>query len=67
MTDVRTWIRVEDETGQWDHDKSRPLPDGVSVVKGPKGADEYVGRWAREGKPKVSKGGDSAAKTDDKK
>lgn len=63
MTDVRTWIRVEDETGQWDHDKSRPLPDGVKPVKD---AEEYVGRWAREGKPKVSKGGDSAAKTDDK-
>lgn len=64
MTDVRTWIRVEDETGQWDHDKSRSLPKGATVVKG---YPEHVGRWARDPKPRVRKGGDAAVKTDDKK
>lgn len=64
MTDVRTWIRVEDETGQWDHDKSRPLPEGVKPVKD---YGEHVGRWARDPKPRVRKGGDAAAKADDKK
>lgn len=64
MTDVRTWIRVEDETGQWDHDKARPIPDGAKAVKD---YDEHVGRWARESKPKVSKGGGPEPKPDDKK
>lgn len=55
----RTWIRVEDEFGQYDHDKSRPLRDGVSVVKD---YPEHVGDWARPVKPRTTKSGKPTAK-----
>lgn len=64
MTDTRTWIRVEDAFGQFDHDKARPLPDGVSVVKG---HDEHVGLWARPVKPRTDKAGKPAEKKADEK
>ena len=62
MTDVRTWIRVEDAFGQWDHDKSRPLPDGVTVVEG---YPEHEGRWARESKGFTDKSGKPTDKAGD--
>ena len=64
MTDVRTWIRVEDETGQWDHDKSRPLPDGVTVVKD---YPVHHGTLARESKPRTDKSGKPSEPVVDKK
>lgn len=54
MADTRTWIRVEDASGQFDHDKSRPLPDGVTAVEG---YAEHVGPWARDPKPRTDKAG----------
>jgi len=52
--DNRTWIRVEDESGQFDHDKSRPLPPGVKPVEG---YPEHYGPLAREPKPRTDKTG----------
>lgn len=55
--DIHTWIRVEDEFGQFDLRKDQPLPKGVKKV-----ADypEHVGPMGRDGKPKTaSKGGNS--------
>ncbi len=48
----KTWIRVEDNFGQYDHEKGLPLPDRVRVVEG---YPEHVGPWAREGKPRTNK------------
>lgn len=51
----RTWIRVEDEFGQFDWPKDQDLPQGVKPVKD---YPEHVGTIARDGKPKTaSKGG----------
>lgn len=55
MTDVRVWIRVEDDSAQWDHAEDRPIPDGVRVVKN---YPKHEGFWAREPKPKTSKAGE---------
>lgn len=45
-----TWIRVEDETGQFDHRADLPLPKGQTVVDG---YPEHVGFNARAPKSKV--------------
>lgn len=63
MSDIRTWIRVEDQFAQFDHDSSRPLPDGVSVVKD---YPEHVSPWARPGKARTDKAGKPAEKPSDK-
>lgn len=60
MTADKTWIRVQDEFAQFDHPKGAPLPKGVTEVKG---ADEYVGAWARDPKRRTDKAGKSVAKT----
>lgn len=54
MTDNRTWIRVEDAFGHFDHDKSRPLREGLKVVKD---YPEHVSPWARPPKPRTNKAG----------
>jgi hypothetical protein len=45
-----TWIRVEDEFGQFDHRADLPLPAGQKVVDG---YPEHVGQNARAPKAKV--------------
>jgi len=45
-----TWIRVENEHGQFDHRADLPLPDGQSVVDG---YPEHVSETARRPKAKV--------------
>ena len=45
-----TWIRVEDEGGQFDHRADLPLPKGQTVVEG---YPEHVGPNARAPKTKV--------------
>lgn len=45
-----TWIRVQDDTGQFDHRADLPLPDGQSVVEG---YPEHVAEVARAPKAKV--------------
>lgn len=51
---TRIWIRVEDDFAQFDHDKSRPIPDGITVVKD---YPEHVGTVARDPKPRTTKAG----------
>lgn len=62
MSMHRTWIRVEDAFGQFDHDKSRPLPNGVTVVEG---YAEHKGRWARDPKGFTDKAGKPTDKLHD--
>lgn len=45
-----TWIRVEDDSGQFDHRADLPLPKGQTVVDG---YPEHVGQNARAPKAKV--------------
>jgi hypothetical protein len=45
-----TWIRVEDEGGQFDHRADLPLPDGQTVVDG---YPEHVGANARAPKSRT--------------
>jgi hypothetical protein len=58
MNGFQTWIRVEDDFGQFDHPKDAPLPKGVRVVRG---EDEYIGPFARPGKPRTDKAGEPAS------
>lgn len=44
-----TWIRVQDDTGQFDHRADLPLPAGQTVVEG---YPEHVGELARAPKHK---------------
>jgi len=51
---MTTWIRVEDAFGQYDHPKDLALPKGAKPVKD---YPEHDGPWAREGKPRTDKAG----------
>lgn len=55
-----TWIRVEDDFGQFDHPKDVPLPNGVKPVKN---SSEHVGPFARPSKPRTDKAGATADRT----
>lgn len=62
MSTNRTWIRVEDDFGQFDHDKARPVRPGIRVVDG---YPEHVSPWARPAKPFTDKAGQPTDKTGD--
>lgn len=54
-----TWIRVEDDFGQFDHPKDAELPKGVKPVKN---YPEHLGPWARPSKSRTDKTGAPAGR-----
>lgn len=54
-----TWIRVEDDFGQFDHPKDLELPKGVKPVKS---YPEHLGPWARPSKSRTDKAGAPAGR-----
>jgi hypothetical protein len=58
--DIHTWIRVEDEYGQFDVRKGERLPKGVTKVAN---YPEYVGPTARDSKAKTAKSGTRTSDT----